>query len=95
MRLDRRVLLADANRAGADIQRFIKSLDRKTYVSDARTQAAVERRSEIIGEALNRLHQTHIEIADRIPPLREVVDFRSLLIHGCATVIRGDVWDCD
>ncbi len=73
MRPDPRVLLADADRAGADIQRFIEGMDRETYVGDARTQAAVERKFEIIGEALNRLHQTYPEIADRIPPLREVV----------------------
>ena len=55
-------------------------MDRDTYVGDARTQAAVERKFEIIGEALNRLHLTCPEIADRIPALREVVGFRNLLI---------------
>ena len=93
MRPDPRVLLADADRAGTDIQRFIEGMGRETYVGDARTQAAVERKFEIIGEALNRLHQTHPEIADRIPPLREVVGFRNLLIHGYATVIPERVWD--
>lgn len=93
MRPDPRVLLADADRAGADIRRFIEGMSRETYVGDARTQAAVERKFEIIGEALNRLHQTYPEIADRIPLLREVVDFRNLLIHGYATVIPDRVWD--
>ena len=93
MRPDPRVLLADADRAGADIQRFIEGMDRETYVGDARTQAAVERKFEIIGEALNRLHQIYPEIADRIPPLREVVGFRNLLIHGYAAVIPERVWD--
>ena len=93
MRPDPRVLLADADRAGADIQRFIEGMDRGMYVGDVRTQAAVERKFEIIGEALNRLHQTRPEIADQIPPLREVVGFRNLLIHGYATVIPDRVWD--
>ena len=53
-------------------------MDREKYVGDARTQAAVERKFEFIGEALNRLHQAHPEIADRIPPLREVVGFRKV-----------------
>ncbi len=65
----------------------------KTYVGDARTQAAVERKFEIVGEALNRLHQTFPEIAERIPRLREVVSFRNLLIHGYAVVIPDRVWD--
>ena len=93
MRPDPRVLLADVERAGSDIERFIAGMERDTYVGDARTRAAVERKFEIIGEALNRLHQTCPEIADRIPPLREVVGFRNLLIHGYATVIPDRVWD--
>ncbi len=83
----------DDDRAGADIQRFIDGMDGETYVGDARTQATVERKFEIIGEALNCLNQTHPEIADRIPPLREVVGLRDLLIDGYATVIPERVWD--
>ena len=93
MRPDPRVLLADVDRAAADIVRFTEGMDRQTYIGDARTQAAVERKFEIIGEALNRLHQTCPEIAERIPPLREVVDFRNLLIHGYAIVIPERVRD--
>ena len=77
MRLDPRVLLADVDSAAADIVRFTEGLNRETHVRDARTQDAVERKFEIIGEALNRLHQTCPEIAERIPPLREVVGFRN------------------
>ena len=93
MRPDPRVLLADVERAGTDIERFIEDMDRGSYIGDSRTQAAVERKFEIIGEALNRLHQTHPEIADRVPRLREVVGFRNLLIHGYANVIPERVWD--
>lgn len=93
MRPDPRVLLADVDRGGVDIERFIDGMDRETYVGDARSQAAVERKFEIIGEALNRLHRSHPDIADRIPPSREAVSFRNLLIHGYATVIPDRVWD--
>ena len=93
MRPDPRALLSDVDRAAADIVRFTEGMNRETYVGDARTQAAVERKFEIIGEALNRLHQTFPEIAKRIPRLREVVGFRNLLIHGYAVVIPDRVWD--
>ena len=93
MHPDPRILLADVDRAAADITRFTEGMDCKTYVGDALTQAAVERKFEIIGEALNRLHQTCPEVAERIPPLREVIDFRNLLIHGYAVVIPERVWD--
>ena len=80
-------------RPASNTPTLIEGMDRETYVGDARTQAAVERKFGIIGEALNRLHRTHLEIADRIPPLREVVGFRNLLLHGYATVIPERVWD--
>ena len=90
---DPRVLLADIERGAADIAQFTEDMNRETYVGDARTQAAVERKFEIIGEALNRLHQNCPEVAQRIPPLREVVSFRNLLIHGYSIVIPDRVWD--
>ena len=58
MHPDPRVLLADVDQAGADIERFIDGMDRETYVGDARTQAAVERTFEIIGEALWRVKRS-------------------------------------
>ena len=63
MRPDPRILLADTDRAAADIVGFTEGMNREAYVGDARTQAAVERKFEIIGEALNRLHQ----ICPRLP----------------------------
>lgn len=43
MRPDSRVLLADIDRAGADIVRFAGCMDGDAYAGDALTQAAVER----------------------------------------------------
>lgn len=56
MHRDPRVLLADIDRAGADIERFTRDLNCDAYAEDALVQAAVERKFEVIGEALNRLH---------------------------------------
>lgn len=93
MHRDPRVLLADIDRAGAEIGRFTRDIDSDTYVEDAMVQAAVERKFEVIGEALNRLHQDHPELAARIPGLRKVVDFRNLLAHGYDRVVTELVWD--
>lgn len=68
-------------------------MDRDAYVGDAQTQAAVERKFEIIGETLNRLHQSHPELAERVPGFRRIIDFRNLLIHGCASVQSDRVRD--
>ena len=93
MRPDPRVLLADIDRAGSDIGRFTEGMDSGAYTADALTQAAVERKFEIIGEALNRLQKTHPDLAERIPRLRRIIDFRNLLIHGYASVMPERVWD--
>ena len=90
---DPRFLLADVDRAGEDIAHFTEGMDCETRIGDSRTQAAVERKFEIIGEALNRLHRTCPEIAGRIHPLRKVVDFRDLRIHGHAMVMPDRVWN--
>lgn len=65
MHPDPRILLAEVGRAAEDIVQFTEGMNRETYVDDARTQAAIERKFAIIGEALNRLHQTCPEIAER------------------------------
>ena len=93
MHRDPRVLLADVARAGADIQSFTEGMDRATYLRDGMTQAAVERKFEIIGEALNRLHHAHPELAERIVDLRRIIDFRNLLAHGYHRVAPENVWD--
>ena len=93
MKRDPRVLLADVARAGADIQSFTEGMERARFLQDRMTQAAVERKFEIIGEALNRLHQAHPALAARISDLRRIIDFRNLLAHGYHRVVPENVWD--
>ena len=92
MRRDPRVPLADIDRAGAEIERFTEGMNGDAYAADARTQSAVERKFEIIGEALNRLHGDFPELAARIPQMRRIVDFRNLLAHGYDHVAPARVW---
>ena len=53
---------------------------------------AVERQFEIIGEALNQLAKTAPTLAERIPDLRRMVDFRNVLAHAYAIVDDALVW---
>ena len=46
----------------------------------------MERKLEIIGEALGQLLKLDPNLAKRIPDLREIIAFRNLLIHGYAVV---------
>ena len=87
MRPDPRGLLVDVDQAGADIARFTEGMDGGLFAGDALTQAAVERKFEIVGEALKCLQKTHPELAGRIPHLRRIIDFRNMLIHAYASVM--------
>ena len=55
-------------------------------------QAAVERKFEVIGEALNQLSKTYPDLAATIPDVPQIVAFRNQLIHGYATVNVETVW---
>ena len=55
MSRDPAVLLEDVAQAASEIAGFIEGLEFEVFDHDTRTQRAVERNLEIIGEALNRL----------------------------------------
>lgn len=86
MRRDPRSLLWDIAEAAAAIDGFIEGLDLDDYAQSPLVHSAVERRFEIIGEALGQLAKIDADLAARIPDARQIVAFRNLLIHGYAMV---------
>ena len=68
-------------------------MDAAAYAGNAMAQAAVERKFEIIGEALGQLAKVDAFMASRIPDLSQIVAFRNQLIHGYATVNASTVWN--
>lgn len=81
MRHDSRAYLWDVREAADAILRFLAGIDFATYASTEMLYSAVERKFEIIGEALNQLSKTDPALATRIPDLDRIVAFRNLLIH--------------
>jgi uncharacterized protein with HEPN domain len=81
-----RAFLWDVRESARAIQSFTEGMDAAAYADNAMVQAAVERKFEIIGEALNQLAKLDASIAARIPDLAQIVAFRNQLIHGYATV---------
>ncbi len=75
------------------IQAFVAGMAASAYAANAMAQAAVERKFEIIGEALNRLAKLNATIADRITDPPKIVAFRNQLIHGYASVNVDTVWN--
>lgn len=68
-------------------------MDCAAYASNDMALSAVERKFEIIGEALNQLAKLDAALAARIPDLAQIVAFRNQLIHGYATVNANTVWN--
>ena len=92
MQRDPRAFLWDVRESALAIQAFTAGLNLQQYQANALVQAAVERKFEIIGEALNQLSKTHPSLASRIPDLPQIVAFRNQLIHGYAAINPSTVW---
>ena len=93
MQRDPRAFLWDVREAALAIQSFTTGMDAAAYAANPMAQAAVERKFEIIGEALNQLSKLDTAVAARIPALAQIVAFRNQLIHGYATVNVSTVWN--
>ena len=68
------------------------NLTLQEYLDSEITQAAIERKFEIIGEAVNQLSKDKPELVKSIPHAPEIVGFRNVLIHGYATIDSKIVW---
>lgn len=93
MQRDPRAFLWDVRESALAIQSFTAGMDVAAYTGNAMAQAAVERKFEIIGEALNQLAKLDTSLAARIPDLAQIVAFRNQLIHSYATVNVTTVWN--
>jgi uncharacterized protein with HEPN domain len=93
MQRDPRAFLWDVRESALAIQSFIAGMDVAAYLGNPMAQAAVKRKFEIIGEALNQLSKLDVELAARFTNLAQIVAFRNQLIHGYATVSNSTVWN--
>ena len=93
MQRDPRAFLWDVQAAAQAIVTFTRGMDAAAYSANEMAQAEVERKFEIIGEALNQLARLDGSVAARIPDVPQVVAFRNQLIHGYASVRPETVWN--
>jgi uncharacterized protein with HEPN domain len=93
MRRDLRAYLWDVEQAARDVESFTEGKRLKDYQNDAMMRAAVERRLEVIGEALAQARRNYPEIVNHIRNHQQIIAFRNQLIHGYATVQDALVWD--
>ena len=79
---DPRALLWDMDQAASAIGDFVKDVDEASHAASALVHSAVERKFEIISEALSQLAHSHPVLAARIPQFAQGIAFRNQLIHG-------------
>jgi len=83
--------LSDILRAIELIEEFTLPVsDFEEYVSDQKTQSAVERQLGIIGEAVNKFEIIHPELG--LENSRKIVGFRNRLIHAYDAVDPSMIW---
>jgi len=93
MERDARSYLWDIQEAADAIARFTAGMESGGYAENEIVRAAVERKFEIIGEALTQLSKRDPALARRVPDFRDIIAFRNLLIHGYAVINHDEVWD--
>lgn len=93
MRHDAKRYLFDVAQAAELIAQFTAAKTFQDYLNDPMLRAAVERKFEIIGEALAQLAKRDAPAAERITEHRQIIAFRNILVHGYADVDDQLVWD--
>lgn len=93
MQPNSRKLLEDIRQAAVLIEEFVRDRTYQEYAGDALLQSGVERRFEIIGEALKRLARDDPEVVARISQYSRIIAFRNILIHAYDVVDHAVVWD--
>lgn len=93
MRLESKKILEDISHATTEIVKFTKGKKHDDYAADSLLRSAVERKFEIVGEALTRLNRRDPAVASLIHDADKIVAFRNVLIHGYDIVDDRLVWD--
>ena len=85
-------LLFDLRTAIGDIATFTNGMDFDAYVADVKTQRAVEREFEILGEALNRLGRAFPEQLEQISEHRKISGFCNTVAHCYDEIDEVVIW---
>ncbi len=74
------------------VKQFVENHTFESYCDNELVRSAVERKFEIIGEALNRIKRDDPDMLSRIRNFRDIISFRNILVHGYDTIDDRIVW---
>lgn len=80
MKRDAAACLADMLDFAQDVQAFVVGMTNESFAADRKTQFAVLRALEVVGEAAKRVPQ---DVQDRYPdiPWRQIIGMRNVIAH--------------
>lgn len=87
-----RAHLHDIREAALAVKSFVAGKTYDEYINDEMLRSAVERKFEIIGEALNRISKECPDCLEKIRDHRDIISFRNILIHGYNSIDDRIVW---
>lgn len=92
MSRDPRLRLRDIVEACTRIAAYVEGYDRERFAADLKTQDAVVRQFEIVGEAVKALPE-EIRVLEPAVPWRQIAGFRDVLAHAYFAIEVSIVWD--
>ncbi|MDP8263491.1 MAG: DUF86 domain-containing protein [Candidatus Ancaeobacter aquaticus] len=85
--------LHDIQQSIEEIESFIKGKSYEDLTEDSLLQSAIERKFEIIGEALYRIKNVDEDCLSKITDGHKIIGFRNVIIHGYDIVDSKIIWD--
>jgi uncharacterized protein with HEPN domain len=85
--------LCDVLDSARAIQKFTDGMDFEAFQDNDQVQAAVERKFEIVGEALTRMSRIDADTLEKITDYRRIIGFRNVIAHGYDSVDHEIVWE--
>ena len=85
--------LHDIRQAGQAVAAFVAGRTFDDYRTDELLRSGVERKFEIMGEALNRIARDDPAVLERVRDHRDIISFRNILVHGYDSIDDRIVWD--
>ena len=84
--------LHDILQAARAVKAFVSGRTFAEYAQEDLLRSAVERKFEIMGEALNRIKRDDPDVLSQIRDHRDIISFRNILVHGYDAIDDRIVW---